>query len=215
MKVKICGLKFPENIKQVTQLKPDYVGFIFYNQTQRSIELIDLESIVIGIPDKINTVGVFVNETIQEVIEKKSYYKLDYVQLHGDENSDYCNQLKQRDIKIIKAFSVNEEFNFDTTLPYSNYCDYFLFDTKSSLRGGNGVTFNWQILDKYTGEIPFFLSGGIGIENLEQALSLNHKKLFALDLNSKLESEIGFKNIELTKTCINKIIKNKKNEYTT
>ena len=210
MKSKVCGLKYPENIKQIIQLQPDYIGFIFYKHSKRNIELNNLESIVIDIPETIKKVGVFVNESVEYVIEKHEKYKLDYIQLHGDENIDYCRQLQNHSINIIKAFSVDDEFDFDISLPYSKYCNYFLFDTKSNYRGGNGISFNWEILNKYTGTTSFFLSGGIGIENLDEALSIKHKKIEAIDLNSKLETFIGLKDIELTKNCINKITNKRK-----
>jgi len=215
MKSKVCGLKYPENINQIIQLQPDYVGFIFYKESKRNIELNNLESIVIDIPKHIKKVGVFVNESVEYVIEKHEKYKLDYIQLHGDENIDYCRQLQNHSINIIKAFSVDDDFDFEISLPYSKYCNYFLFDTKSNYRGGNGISFNWKILNKYTGTTSFFLSGGIGIENLDEALSIKHKKIEAIDLNSKLETSIGLKDIELTKNCINKITNKKNHEHTT
>jgi len=208
MKSKICGLKYPENIKQLVLFQPDFMGFIFYKDSKRCIELNQLSTILNDIPEHIKKVGVFVNENIQMVIDTYSKFTLNYVQLHGDESIEYCMELKMQKIKIIKAFSIDDAFDFKSTYPYSSSCDYFLFDTKSVLRGGNGFAFNWLLLNNYKGETPFFLSGGIGINNIELAVSLKHEKLHAIDLNSKLESSIGLKDIELTKYCMNKILKN-------
>ena len=113
--------------------------------------------------------------------------------------------LKRQGLKIIKAFNVNENFDFETTLPYEKVADYFLFDTKTPLHGGSGQKFDWRLLDKYTGHIPFLLSGGIGPDDAEEILKINHPKLTGIDVNSGFEDEPGVKNIEKLKNFIDQI----------
>ena len=126
---------------------------------------------------------------------------MNVIQLHGNENPEFCRNLKMENIEIIKVFSVNDDFNFSSLEPFENVCDYFLFDTKGKLPGGNGITFNWQILEKYKSQKPFFLSGGIGIEEIENIKKLN-LPIYAIDVNSKFEIEPGLKNIEHLKQLV-------------
>ena len=149
-----------ENISELIKLKPDYMGFIFYEKSKRFVSNFP----EIEIPSEIKKVGVFVNETIDEVIEIAEEYELGAIQLHGNESPEYCEELKVlmiRDVEIFKAFSVDDSFDFSITEAYQKMCDYLLFDTKGKEYGGNGVKFNWQVLDSYKGETPFLLSGGI------------------------------------------------------
>ena len=122
-------------------------------------------------------VGVFVNEEIPNVLEKVGEFHLDFIQLHGEESPEYCENIKSvwPTIKIIKAFPVGEDFDFDLTKSYEPFCDYFLFDTKGKEKGGNGAVFNWEILKQYDNEIPFFLAGGLSLENIELIQQLKTK----------------------------------------
>ena len=194
MKLKICGMKYPKNILEVSQLLPDYLGFIFFEKSSRFFD-----GKIPLIPESIKKVGVFVNATYEEVISKIKKYKLDLIQLHGNESPEFCLKFKDFEIKIIKVFSVDDDFNFQIIEKYEPVCDYFLFDTKGQLHGGNGVTFNWQILEKYKSKKPLFLSGGIGIGEISKIKTLN-LPIFAIDVNSKFETEPGLKNIELLNT---------------
>ncbi len=192
-------MKHPENVNDLQQLPINYIGFIFYEKSSRFVELSPnafsgFDKIV---SQGIKKVGVFVDASIEYVLEKVAAYDLDYVQLHGKENIFYCNRLKEAGVKIIKAFSVDELFVFTITAAYQFYCDFFLFDTKGKLPGGNGVTFNWDILKKYNGTTPFFLSGGIGPNDLEAIKKLSFPQLHAIDVNSKFEIEPGLKNMDL------------------
>lgn len=197
MKIKVCGMKFPENIEELVMLQPDFLGFIFYKKSPRFVAEELNESQLLNIRN-IKKVGVFVNEDLASIIEKVSKYKLDFVQLHGAEIPEFCRELKEKRINIIKAFGVDEDFEFSGLNAYKPFCDYFLFDTKTKAHGGSGKTFNWQVLEKYDNEIPFFLSGGIGVEELEKIddLKLN---IFGLDVNSRFESKPGVKDIEKLK----------------
>lgn len=186
-------MKYPENILEVSQLLPDYLGFIFYEKSSRYFD-----GEIPEIPKSIKKVGVFVNETLEEINSKIKKYKLDLIQLHGKETSEFCQNLKKSTIEIIKVFSVDDNFDFSELEPFENVCDYFLFDTKGKLHGGNGIIFNWQILGNYKSKIPLFLSGGIGIDEIEKIKQLN-LHIYAIDVNSKFEIKPGLKNIELLK----------------
>jgi phosphoribosylanthranilate isomerase len=199
MKIKICGMKYPENILEVSQLLPDYIGFIFWKKSSRYFD-----GEIPEIPKSIKKVGVFVDATVEEIISKIKKYDLNVVQLHGDESPEFCRNLKMKNIEIIKVFSVNDDFDFSVLEPFENACDYFLFDTKGKLPGGNGITFNWQILQHYKLTKPFFLSGGIGLEEIENIKNLN-LPIYAIDVNSKFEIEAGLKNIELLKSFKNNL----------
>ena len=194
--IKICGMKYPENILEVGQLLPDYLGFIFYEKSSRYFD-----GEIPKIPISIKKVGVFVNASLEEIISKIKKYDLDLIQLHGNESPEFCQNLKKEKIIIIKVFSVDDDFDFNLLEKYEQVCDYYLFDTKGQLHGGNGITFNWQILEKYKSEKPLFLSGGIGIEEIEKIKNL-HLPIYAIDVNSKFEIEPGLKNIELLKNII-------------
>ncbi len=191
MKIKICGMKYPENILEVSQLLPDYLGFIFYEKSTRYFD-----GEIPKIPDSIKKVGVFVNAKQDEILSKIKKYNLDLIQLHGNESPEYCQNLKQEKIKIIKVFSIDDNFDFSELNNYEKVCDYFLFDTKGKLHGGNGITFNWKILENYTSKKPFFLSGGIGLEEIKKINGLN-LPIFAIDVNSKFEIKPGLKNVQL------------------
>ena len=191
MKLKICGMKYPENILEVSQLLPDFLGFIFWEKSSRFFD-----GEIPEIPKSIKKVGVFVNATLEEINSKIKKYDLNVIQLHGNESDLFCFELKSKisnHIQIIKVFSANDAFDFSVLEPFENACDYFLFDTKGKLPGGNGITFNWQILEKYHSRKPFFLSGGIGLDEIEKIKNLN-LPIYAIDVNSKFEIEAGLKN---------------------
>ncbi|QIK55733.1 phosphoribosylanthranilate isomerase [Dysgonomonas sp. HDW5B] len=206
MKIKVCGMKNPENIQALAQLPIDYMGLIFYTKSPRYIQ--DLESSLLDIlPNTISRVGVFVNEDISSLLRLIEKYKLSVVQLHGNESLEYCSNIKNKYPKliIIKAFNVSESSDFIKMDQYVDVCDYFLFDTKTSQHGGSGLKFDWNILDEYMGNTPFFLSGGISAEDVEAIRKISHPKLYALDLNSKFELEPGLKNITLLEQFINQL----------
>ena len=195
-KIKICGMKYSENILEVSQLLPDYLGFIFYEKSSRFFD-----GEIPEISKSIKKVGVFVNATLEEIKSKIKKYDLDLIQLHGNETPEFCSNLMQESLEIIKVFSVDDDFDFQILEAYENVCDYFLFDTKGKLHGGNGFTFNWQILEKYKSKKPLFLSGGIGIEEIAKIKTLN-LPIFAIDVNSKFEMEPGLKDINKLKFMV-------------
>ena len=206
MKIKVCGMKNPENIQALAQLPIDYMGLIFYPKSPRYIR--DLESSLLDIlPNTISRVGVFVNENITSLLRLIEKYELSVVQLHGNESLEYCSNIKDKYPKliIIKAFNVSESSDFIKMDQYADVCDYFLFDTKTSQHGGSGLKFDWNILNEYIGNTPFFLSGGISAEDVDAIRKISHPKLYALDLNSKFELEPGLKNITLLEQFINQL----------
>ena len=194
LKLKICGMKFPENILEISQLEPDLLGFIFYENSPRNFDVKIPE-----LPEKIKKVGVFVNASFEEIKSKIAIYNLDFIQLHGNESPEFCLKL-QETISIIKAFPIDENFDFETLNKYSESCTYFLFDTKGKNHGGNGIAFDWNILENYKLEKKYFLSGGIGLENasdLKEFLKKEYaKNCFGIDINSKFEVTPGLKNTE-------------------
>ncbi|MDP5106737.1 MAG: phosphoribosylanthranilate isomerase [Polaribacter sp.] len=220
MKLKVCGMKYIENIQQVAALQPDYLGFIFYEKSKRNFE-----GIIPEFSKSIKKTGVFVNEYIEIVISLVEEYQLDAIQLHGDESVEYVTDLKnqlierralfieenkhqkkqknkqyvsENEVEIIKVFGIKDEFNFDVLKPYVAVVDFFLFDTKGKERGGNGTKFDWSVLEKYPFKKPFFLSGGIGLEDLEQIQIVlkTNLPIYGIDVNSKFEVEPGVKKIE-------------------
>lgn len=197
LKVKVCGMRDVENIQALKYLPIHFMGFIFYEPSSRFVELN-------GVPDinfkmlshwGIKKVGVFVNAELAYVIQKQIQYGLDYVQLHGDENIFYCQSLQEKGIRIIKAFAVDDTFDFNDTRAYELFCDFLLFDTKGLLPGGNGVAFNWEVLKNYKGQTPFLLGGGVGPGLEDKIIALDHPQFEGIDLNSKFETAPGMKDI--------------------
>ncbi|CAM1363904.1 N-(5'-phosphoribosyl)anthranilate isomerase [Tenacibaculum litopenaei] len=196
IELKVCGMKQVPNIKEVAALQPDYLGFIFYDKSERNFE-----GIIPELPKKIKKVGVFVDEYLEIVVSLAEEYKLQYLQLHGKESPEYLKQLKEHlpKVQLVKAFSVGASFDFDLLKAYEQVADMFLFDTKGKHPGGNGVQFDWTLLEGYPSEKPFFLSGGIGVKDLaalkEFLKSPAARYCRALDVNSKFEKEPGLKRV--------------------
>jgi phosphoribosylanthranilate isomerase len=192
MKLKICGMKYQENILDVAALSPDYMGFIFYENSPRSID-----TYIPDIPKSIKKVGVFVNESLENVKKKAAQYNLNTVQLHGHEAPEFCRKLKNEGLEIIKVFSIRNEFDFSRLSAYEPFIDFFLFDTKGPNPGGNGFCFDWNVLQEYNSNKPYFLSGGIGVEQLESLKKFKNstaaKQCYAIDINSKFELKPGLK----------------------
>ena len=198
MKLKVCGMKYSQNITEIENLFPDLMGFIFYEKSKRFFNQPE-----INLNNKVKRVGVFVNENIQEIKNKIKKYKLDYVQLHGEENVNFCHSL-QPFVKIIKVFKIDYNFNFKKTEEFEEVCDYFLFDTKSQLHGGSGKKFDWDLLKNYNCKKDFFLSGGIDIGDIEEIKKIvKSYPIAGIDVNSKFELD----NLEKDKEKINLLIK--------
>ncbi|MFC2132762.1 phosphoribosylanthranilate isomerase, partial [Bacteroidota bacterium] len=157
--IKVCGLREAENIRDISLLNPDMIGFIFYNKSPRYVEEILNRELLINLPENIIKVGVFVNNEVDEINIICDKYSLDVVQLHGNESPEFCEKLSRKR-KIIKAFAIDNSFDPQQCDDYQAYCSYFLFDTKGKSFGGNSEKFNWEVLKKYSGEKEFILSGG-------------------------------------------------------
>ena len=197
------------NTLEVATLDPDYLGFIFWEPSKRYFK-----GTIPKLPASIKKVGVFVDAPLKEILKKVNTYDLQAVQLHGNESPEFCNDLKtinkdrskaieESNLEIIKVFSIKDDFDFSILTPYENVCDYFLFDTKGKLPGGNGFTFSWEVLKSYPSTKPYFLSGGIGLEEIEKIREFQQrpesKYCHAIDINSKFESEPGLKDVKKLK----------------
>ncbi len=204
LRIKVCGMRDAQNVRDVLDLSIDFMGFIFYEKSLRHVSHFPSEVDFDRNPldRRIEKVGVFVDADLEFVKDKIRSYQLDYVQLHGRESVFYCESLKKAGVKIIKAFSIDERFRFTNTDFYSFTCDYFLFDTKGKLAGGNGVTFDWDLLNNYDGETPFFLSGGIDVNSVAKIRELKLDKLYGIDINSKFETAPAMKDVDLIRTFI-------------
>jgi phosphoribosylanthranilate isomerase len=205
IKIKVCGMRDPENISGIVASLPDYLGFIFYPKSKRFVGFEPLSEVMYAVPESVKKVGVFVDEAPEKVLEIYRNWKLNVVQLHGHETPKYCRQIQNSGIHVFKAFSVDESFNFATLEAYSGVCDYFLFDTKGQLPGGTGQKFKWELLEKYIGNVPFFLSGGIDPDDLEVLRNFDHPRWRGIDINSGFEISPGIKNAEKVNQFINEI----------
>ena len=202
MKLKVCGMRSSKNIIDLAKIMPDYMGFIFWENSKRFVS-----NSTPDIGETVKKVGVFVNARLDYIQKCIEAHKLNAVQLHGNESPEQCGELGEIDVEVIKAFTVQKKFDFNKILVYESVCDYFLFDTKGELRGGNGLQFDWTILKDYPSKKPFFLSGGIGPNDcvaIASIIKLN-LPLYAIDVNSKFEIEPGFKNIQSIKEFKSKL----------
>jgi len=201
--IKVCGMRDAENIREVEALGIDLMGFIFWPKSSRYVS--ERPSYL---PTQCKRVGVFVNENIGKVEHIAEDYALDFIQLHGSESSDFICQLRSLcgdSIAIIKAFNIATAEDLEKTKPYEGIVDYFLFDAKAQLPGGNGQQFDWSVLTDYVGETPFLLSGGIGPNDAKRVKAFHHAKCIGIDLNSKFEDAAALKNIQKLKTFIEQL----------
>ena len=204
--LKVCGLTKMDQIQELISLNTNFLGFIFYEKSPRFVlNHLSLEEI-----SEINhqgKVGVFVNERIEKIVEISEKSNLNFIQLHGDEDEEFIKKLRQslsENTKIIKVIRIGDnKTNFENEIKkitnIKSQISNLLFDTDSKAFGGTGKTFDWQILNEIEIPIPYFLSGGISLENIHQLSTINHQPL-ALDINSKFETEPGSKDLEKIKT---------------
>ena len=223
MIIKVCGMRDSRNIQEVSALAVNWIGLIFYERSPRFIgqspkkqwtvdsgqltvkyRLSQLSTVNCQLSTK--KVGVFVNATIESMMEKASAYKLDYLQLHGNESPEDCHTLQKRGYSLIKTFPIASKEDFKKTKEYEGRVDYFLFDTRCEGYGGSGKRFDWSILTEYKGETPFLLSGGIRPENAEAIRNFRHPRFAGIDLNSGFEIEPGLKDVDKLKNFIQQIL---------
>jgi len=202
MIIKVCGMRDPQNIKEVAELGVNWVGFIFYPKSPRRI-LINYKLSTINC----KRVGVFVNATFEQMMEAVATYQLDYLQLHGEESPELCFALQKRGISVIKAISVSSTEDIKSTEKYEGYVDYFLFDTRCEGYGGSGQQFDWSVLTAYKGKTPFLLSGGISPESVDALREFSHPQFAGIDLNSGFEIEPGLKDVNKLRSFISQLNK--------
>jgi len=196
-------MREPDNILEVGALQPDFLGFIFYDQSPRCVS--SAFKIPASLSQAVKKVGVFVNDPFERVLDRVNKHTLDFAQLHGNETVALCEKLKQTEIGVIKTFSIDSNFDFKRVNPYKSVVDFFLFDTKGKYHGGNATTFDWNLLQRYDQEVPFFLSGGISPINIDQTLQLKGLNLYAVDVNSGVEIEPGVKDVDKVKRLLKNI----------
>lgn len=184
-------MRSTDNIRRVEALGcVDIMGFIFYHKSLRYVA-----SVPGYLPQSCKKAGVFVNEEVERILEVCQRFQLDYVQLHGTESADCCARLFDRGVQVIKTFSIESALDLEVTRRYEGLCSYFLFDTKSELPGGSGKVFDWSIMEDYEGDTKFFLSGGIGLENVDRLRDFRHEKWCGIDLNSRFETSPAMKDV--------------------
>ena len=203
MKIKVCGLTVSENIQAVDFLGADYLGFIYYSKSKRFSSILkeDIEAC------RAKKVGVFVNSPLNDVLEQINKSALDVIQLHGEESVQYCKELRKynQEVELIKAIPIQDKRSLKQVEPYLDIANYLLFDTACLSRGGSGVKFDWTILDEYKGTLPFFLSGGLGVEDVMCLKKWKHPFLYGVDINSRFEIKPGVKDINVLNTFIKKL----------
>lgn len=189
--IKVCGMTEADNIRQVDALGVDMIGFIFYPKSPRYIYEIPQY-----LPLHAKRIGVFVNETKENILMYADRFDLNYIQLHGDESPEYCRSLHASGLRIIKTFLISLPKDIQNTADYEGICDYYLFDTRTPGRGGSGQQFDWSILQRYTCNTPFLLSGGINSYSVNALKEFHHPRLAGFDINSRFETSPGIKDAE-------------------
>lgn len=189
--IKVCGMTDADNIRQVEALDVDMLGFIFYPKSPRCVCHLPAY-----LPTQAKRVGVFVNETKDNILMYADRFELDYIQLHGNESPEYCHALRQQGLPIIKAFPVATVKDLLPTADYQDVCDYLLFDTRTTQYGGSGNQFDWNLLQSYQGNVPFLLSGGINSYSARALNEFHHPRLAGIDINSRFETRPGLKDVE-------------------
>lgn len=208
-----------DNIRDISALGVDMIGLIFYPPSPRYVQQFSSGAGIIPdyAPDMGKTplrVGVFVDDMPQNIVTRVYNYKLDYIQLHGNEPRETLENLRatidpdiKPKVKIIKAISVSSAEDIKKYKEYVGAADLFLFDTKCKTVGGSGEQFDWQVLQAYDGDVPFLLSGGIGPDDAERIKNFHHPKCIGIDLNSKFEIESALKDVEKLKQFLVKVKK--------
>ncbi|MBN2615457.1 MAG: phosphoribosylanthranilate isomerase [Bacteroidales bacterium] len=194
LKLKVCGMREAENITGLIALQPELIGFIFHEPSARFCA----GKPEVDIPEEIIRTGVFVNSPLETILQKKEEFGLSLAQLHGKESPEFCRGVRQH-IPVMKAFNIDYHFDFQVLEAYTGVCDYFLFDASGPKAGGNGIQFNWDLLQQYQGKTPFFLSGGLSPDSVDALREFQHPALVGIDINSGFEVRPGLKNIEKIK----------------
>jgi phosphoribosylanthranilate isomerase len=205
LKIKVCGMSDPFNVKEIAETAPDFMGFIFYPPSPRYVGDNPDMSLFLNVPAGIAKVGVFVDSVKEMVVDIAKSANIEIIQLHGNESPEYCRYLKSLGLQVIKTFNVKNIIDYEIIKSYLQVCDYFLFDTETGMRGGSGRKFSWDKLAGYTIDKSFFLSGGIGPEDNWIIKIFKNKGLFGIDVNSSFEITPGIKDVNLVRSFINEI----------
>lgn len=184
-----------QNIEDLITIEPDFIGFIFHEKSPRNV----VSKPKFNTSENTKLVGVFVNQKQDFITQKSKRFDLDFIQLHGNESPEFCQKMQNLGFKIIKAFNIHTDFDFEILKKYVPYCEYFLFDAFGKNAGGNGIVFNWNLLENYQEKTPFLLSGGIDGTMVTQIKEFKHEFFAGIDINSKFEIKPAFKNIEKIK----------------
>ncbi|MBQ8070758.1 MAG: phosphoribosylanthranilate isomerase [Bacteroidales bacterium] len=200
--IKVCGMTLGENILEVESLGVDMMGFIFYPPSPRYVK-----EVPTYLPQKAKRAGVFVNSSIEEILNTIDSFKLDIIQLHGNETPEQCYFLREcGGVKVMKAFGISDEESLHLSRSYEGTCDMYLFDTKASSYGGSGKKWDWSVLSSYRGKTPFLLSGGIGPDDAPALKEGKFPKtLSGFDLNSRFELSPGIKDAEKVEKFLNEL----------
>lgn len=196
--IKVCGMREEQNISDLEKLDIDWMGMIFWSGSKRYVSRPPSR-----LPQRVKKVGVFVDASLDDIRQHVSDYQLDIIQLHGHETPAFLEALKP--LTLIKAFNIADASDLEKTKAYEGIADYFLFDTKGKIVGGNGEKFDWTVLTAYEGATPFLLSGGIGPDDVQKVKQFHHQKYIGIDLNSRFESAPGLKDIDQLQTFIKQI----------
>lgn len=196
--IKVCGMREEQNISDLEKLDIDWMGMIFWSGSKRYVSRPPSR-----LPQRLKKVGVFVDASLDDIRQHVSDYQLDIIQLHGHETPAFLEALKP--LTLIKAFNIADASDLEKTKAYEGIADYFLFDTKGKIVGGNGEKFDWTVLTAYEGATPFLLSGGIGPDDVQKVKQFHHQKCIGIDLNSRFESAPGLKDIDQLQTFIKQI----------
>ncbi|MDX2285634.1 MAG: phosphoribosylanthranilate isomerase [Bacteroidia bacterium] len=205
LRIKVCGMKDPANLREVAALMPDYLGFIFYPGSPRHMRAHLRPEDLAALPPGIRTAGVFVDAELDEVLATAAAYGLGTLQLHGRETAAYCRQARQAGYEVLKVFPAGASAGWQHLEPYTDAADAFLFDTAGPLPGGNGQRFDWDLLHGYPFSVPFFLSGGIGPDSLEALRRFQHPHWTGVDVNSRFEAAPGLKRTDLLRTWMREL----------
>lgn len=207
--IKVCGMTEAANIRAVEQLGIDLMGFIFYPKSPRC-----LYEIPEYLPTRARRVGIFVNESKENVLMYADRFGLEYLQLHGNESPDYCRSLRSQGMRLIKVFSIAQPKDLLATKAYDGLCDYYLFDTKCPQHGGSGNQFDWSLLHRYQDPTPFLLSGGIGPYSAKAIREFHHPLLAGIDLNSRFEIRPGLKDVTRLELFLQQLSQSTSSEQT-
>lgn len=204
-KIKVCGMRDQSNIRKVCALEPDYAGFIFYPGSKRYTGNILSRPVIDSLPPPVTPVAVFVNEKSDVVLSTAEKFGIRHIQLHGDETPGYCKDIRARGYQVIKAFGVGRKIDFASVSNYTDSVSHFLFDTYTTEHGGSGRQFNWDQLKNFPFDIPFFLSGGIGPDDLQRIREAHLPEGTVIDVNSRFEISPGIKDEHRLANFINEL----------